>query len=508
MLRRVIGLLIVAGIAWGGLAAVYLLDVEPKLGLDLQGGTSVVLTAPDDTDPDVMEYAVEIMRSRIEDVGGVQEPEISISGGTTVLVQLPGVQNEQQALDAIGRTGRLSFRPVLESTPGLQGPLVTTTTTEPPAGEEDAVEESASTTATTVATTTTTAILADTPEGVDPISGLTVSDDPDTVAYLPNFTLFGMEVLTVGPAAMTGSDVSQALPGFNSVSAQWVVNLSLTSEGGDLFAELTGEAAAYPIGDPRRQIAIVLDGQILASPQVAEDVAAGVGITGGDAIITLGADPAAEDQAQNLAVILRYGSLPVAFERSQVEKVSATLGSDSLRIGLISGIAGLVLVAVVLLLYYRSLGLVAVLGIAVFGSLLIAIYALLGHYQGVTLTLAGVTGIIVAVGITADSYIVYFERIKDELRAGRTVPSAAAQGFRTAFRTILTADTVSILGATLLWLLTVGAVRGFALSLGIATVLDIFVARAFTRRAAWVLAHSPLGRKGWFSMPAAAGESR
>ena len=504
MLRRVIGLLIVAGIAWGSLAAVYLLGIEPKLGLDLQGGTSVVLTAPADTDPDVMEYAVDIMRSRIEDVGGVQEPEISITGGTTVLVQLPGVQNEQQALDAIGRTGRLSFRPVLESTPGPQGPLATTTTTQPPEIDEAAEGESSSTSETTVTTTT----LPDVPEGVDPITGLTLSDDPDTVAYLPNFTLFGMEVLTVGPAEMTGSDISQALPGFNSVSAQWVVNLSLTSEGADLFAELTGEAAAYPIGDPRRQIAIVLDGQIMASPQVSEDVAAGVGIAGGDAVITLGADPAAEDQAQNLAVILRYGSLPVAFERSQVEKVSATLGSDSLQIGLISGIAGLALVAVVLLFYYRALGLVAVMGIGVFGSLLIAIYALLGHFQGVTLTLAGVTGIIVAVGITADSYIVYFERIKDELRAGRTVPSAAAQGFRTAFRTILTADTVSILGATLLWLLTVGAVRGFALSLGIATILDIFVARTFTRRAAWVLAHSPLGRTGWFSMPAAAGEKR
>ena len=504
MLRRVIGLLIVAGIAWGSLAAVYLLGIEPKLGLDLQGGTSVVLTAPADTDPDVMEYAVDIMRSRIEDVGGVQEPEISITGGTTVLVQLPGVQNEQQALDAIGRTGRLSFRPVLESTPGPQGPLATTTTTQPPEIDEAAEGESSSTSETTVTTTT----LPDVPEGVDPITGLTLSDDPDTVAYLPNFTLFGMEVLTVGPAEMTGSDISQALPGFNSVSAQWVVNLSLTSEGADLFAELTGEAAAHPIGDPRRQIAIVLDGQIMASPQVAEDVAAGVGITGGDAVITLGADPAAEDQAQSLAVILRYGSLPVAFERSQVEKVSATLGSDSLQIGLISGIAGLALVAVVLLFYYRALGLVAVMGIGVFGSLLIAIYALLGHFQGVTLTLAGVTGIIVAVGITADSYIVYFERIKDELRAGRTVPSAAAQGFRTAFRTILTADTVSILGATLLWLLTVGAVRGFALSLGIATILDIFVARTFTRRAAWVLAHSPLGRTGWFSMPAAAGEKR
>ncbi len=496
MLRRVIGLLIVAGIAWGGLAAVYLLGIEPKLGLDLQGGTSVVLTAPNDTDPDVMEYAVEIMRRRIEDVGGVQEPEISISGGTTVLVQLPGVQNEQQALDAIGRTGRLSFRPVLEATPGFEGPLVTTTTTQSLVIEDSSQEE--------FAVTTTT--LPDVPEGVDPLTGLTVSDDPGSVAYLPRFSLGGVEVLTLGPATMTGSDISQALPGFDNSAAQWVVNLSLNSQGSDLFAALTGAAAVFPIGDVRRQIAIVLDGQIMASPQVAEDVIAGVGITGGSAVITLGADPAAEEQAQSLAVVLRYGSLPVAFERSQVEKVSATLGSDSLQIGLVSGIAGLILVAVVLLLYYRALGLVAVLGIAVFGSLLMAIYALLGHYQGVTLTLAGVTGIIVAVGITADSYIVYFERIKDELRAGRTVPSAASQGFRTAFRTILTADTVSILGATLLWLLTVGAVRGFALSLGIATVLDIFVARTFTRRAAWVLAHSALGRSGWFSIPAAAGE--
>lgn len=499
MLRRVIGLLIVVGFAWGGLVSVYLLGIEPKLGLDLQGGTSVILTAPDDTDPDVMEYAVDIMRRRIEDVGGVQEPEISISGGTTVLVQLPGVQNEQQALDAIGRTGRLSFRPVLDSTPGLEGPLVTTTVPTGTGEVEGESEES-------VVITTTTTTLPDVPDGVDPVTGYTVEDDPDQVAYLPSFTLFGAEVLTLGPAEMTGSDVSAALPGFDNTSAQWVVNLSLTSDGSDLFARLTGEAAAYAVGDPRRQIAIVLDGRIIASPQVSEDVAAGVGITGGDAVITLGADPAAEEQAQNLAVILRYGSLPVAFERSQVEKVSATLGSDSLQIGLVSGIAGLALVAVVLLFYYRALGLVAVLGIGVFGALLIAIYALLGHFQGVTLTLAGVTGIIVAIGITADSYIVYFERIKDELRAGRTVPSAATQGFRTAFRTILTADTVSILGATLLWMLTVGAVKGFALSLGIATVLDIFVARSFTRRAAWILAHTPMGRSGWFSLPAAAGE--
>ena len=243
MLRRVIGLLIVVGIAWGGLVSVYLLGIEPKLGLDLQGGTSVVLTAPDDTDSDVMEYAVDIMRRRIEDVGGVQEPEISITGGTTVLVQLPGVQNEQQALDAIGRTGRLSFRPVLDATPGLEGPLVTTTTTPPEAGEEGDDSEEAS-----VVITTTTTTVPDVPKGVDPVTGLTIEDDPDQIAYLPNLTLFGAEVLTLGPAEMTGSDVSQALPGFNNLSAQWVVNLSLTSEGADLFADLTGEAAAYPNG--------------------------------------------------------------------------------------------------------------------------------------------------------------------------------------------------------------------------------------------------------------------
>jgi protein-export membrane protein SecD len=162
------------------------------------------------------------------------------------------------------------------------------------------------------------------------------------------------------------------------------------------------------------------------------------------------------------------------------------------------------LVAALLIGYYRSLGLAAILGLTVFGSLLVSIFALLGRYQGLTLTLAGVTGVIVAIGITADSYIVYFERIKEEIRRGRTVRSSVEEAFKAAYRTILTADTVSLLAAGLLWFLAVGPVKGFALSLGIATILDVIVARAFTRRAAWLLAHTPLAEGGWFTIAGAA----
>ncbi len=475
MARRVVGLLVVFALSWGGLGLLFAQGITPKLGLDLQGGTSVVLTAPPDTERDLLELAVDIMRRRIEDVGGVQEPEIQISGGNTVLVQLPGVTDERRALDAIGQTGQLSFRPVLEVFPGDTGPL---------AGAEDV------------------------PEGVDPVTGLTVKDDPTREAWLleTDPATGTSQVLHVGPAALLGSDVDSAIPQPPGTGAGigWVVSLDLTSEGGDKFARLTADAASYPVGDPQRQIAIVLDGKVLSAPAVAADVQPGVGITGGRAQITLGASPDAEQEAQNLAIALRYGSLPVSFERSQVQKVSATLGTDSLRIGLISGLAGLVLVALVLLAYYRALGLVAVVGLTVFGSFLISIFSVMGQIQGLTLTLAGVTGIIVSVGITADSYIVYFERVKDEMRLGKTVHAAVEDGFKAAYRTILTADTVSLLAAILLWALAVGAVKGFALSLGIATFLDLVVARIYTRRAAWILAQGPLAEGSGFSIAGAA----
>ena len=225
------------------------------------------------------------------------------------------------------------------------------------------------------------------------------------------------------------------------------------------------------------------------------------GIAGGTAIISVGS----QEEAQDLAVILRYGSLPISFERLDVKKVSATLGSDSLQGGLIAGIGGLILVAIAVVFYYRVLGFVTILGITVFGSILIATIGLLGRVQGLTLTLSGVTGIIVSIGITADSYIVYFERIKEEIREGRPLLLAVDEGFSRAFRTILTADTVSIMGAFLLYALAIGPVKGFALSLGIATVIDIIVAYYFTRNAVGILARGRFGEGGWFSIRGASG---
>lgn len=469
MSRRLVGLLFVLALAWGGLAAVIAFDITPRLGLDLQGGTAVVLTAPEGTDPGVLEVSVDIMTQRIEGFGQVQEPDISISGDRTVVVQLPGVEDEQRAIEAVGQTGQLSFRPVEAAFPGMQGPLVGT----------------------------------DTPN-IDPTTGLTIDDDINDEAYLLYETGFAPEVLLLGPAALEGEHVADAVPVFDSQSASWAVSLDLTSEGGVLFAELTAEAASYPVGDPRRQIAIVLDGEVISAPSVNPSVSPETGISGGRALITVGGGDDAQQEAQDLALVLRYGSLPVEFEVSAVQKVSGTLGADSLEAGVIAGLLGLALVAVVLLVMYRALGLVAIVGLTVFGSLLIALFGLLGQWSGLTLTLAGVTGIIVSIGITADSYIVYFERIKEKIRGGSSVEDAADEAFGLAFRTILTADTVSLLAAVLLFMLAVGAVKGFAVSLGLATLLDIFVARNYTRRAVAILAAGRLGSGGKFSIEGAA----
>lgn len=469
MTRRLVGLVIVLAIAWGSLAGVTAAGMTPRLGLDLQGGTSVVLTAPEGTPPDLLEVATDIINRRIEDFGDVQEPDIAISGDDTVVVQLPGVEDEQRAIDAVGQTGLLSFRPVLDSFPGATGPLV---------GTDD--------------------------PNIDPDTGLTVEDQIDQQAFLLYEAGFGTQVLHLGPADLEGADVADAVPIFDTQGATWAVSLDLTSEGGELFAAMTAEAAGFPPGDPRRQIAIVLDGEVISAPQVNPGVSPQTGITGGSALITLGGGEDAQSEANDLAVVLRYGSLPVAFDISAVQKVSATLGTDSLRAGITAGLLGLALVALVVLVIYRSLGLVTILGLTVFASLLIALFGLLGEWQGLTLTLAGVTGIIVSVGITADSYIVYYERVKEKLREGLAVDEAADEGFRLAFRTILTADTVSLLAAVLLWTLAVGAVKGFAIALGLATVLDIVIARSYTRRAVAMLAESRLGSGGWFSIEGAA----
>ncbi len=500
--------LVTLAVAWGALAITLALGARPRLGLDLQGGFAVRLVAPDGTDSEVLDKAVEIMRRRIESLGGVQEPEIAVAGDNAVEVQLPGVTDRERALAAIGSTGELSFRQVrsIGPLPGVS-PIYAEFGIEPPGfaselaegGEED--------------TTTTTTAPEDTgpppgfPDTVDFDTGLTIEDDPSQDAWLlePDSGL----VYHVGPALLTGADISGAQAefaggGLGGGVGGWVVDPSFTSEGGEKFRTATGQLASFNIADPQRRFAIVLDGAVVSAPVVAEGVGT-EGLSPSAVTITIGTGEDQQDEAENLATVLRYGALPATFETDRVESVSATLGDDSLNAGLVAGVGGLILVGLAMLLYYRALGLVAIAGLSVFGSILLFLFAFLGETQGVTLTLAGVAGIVVSIGITSDSYIVYFERIKEEVRHGRSVRAAVDNAFPRAFRTILTADAVSLFGAVLLFLLAVGAVKGFAVALGLATITDVFVAAFFTRYAAAFLVRTGLGDGGWFSIRGATG---
>ena len=225
-----------------------------------------------------------------------------------------------------------------------------------------------------------------------------------------------------------------------------------------------------------------MDGQVISAPGIAMDVNPEIGITGGTAAISMGNSDQGES-ANNLAVILRYGALPVAFERSSIQKVSATLGENTLSLGLQAGFVGLIIVSLFLLFYYRLSGIIAILGLGSFGALFYSVIALLGEYQGYTLTLAGIAGVIVSIGLTADSYIVIFEKLKDELKVGRSFNFAAEKAVTEAWNPILVADFVSILASVILYILAIGPIRGFALTLGLATVFDLFYTRMFIRNA-------------------------
>ncbi|NND02135.1 MAG: hypothetical protein HKN91_05060, partial [Acidimicrobiia bacterium] len=408
--RLWVTLLVSLAIAWGGLAATLGTGTTPKLGLDLQGGFAVVLKAPAEADRAVLDQAVEIMRQRIENLGSVQEPEISVQGESSILVQLPGVQDQQRALQAVGTTGELTFRPVLDQSIGgspafFDGTLPTPEEFLQPPVDEDPTEDPTDTTSTTTTTTTTT-VAPDIPDNIDPETGLTIVDDPSQNAYLLGQDGFTFYLL--GPAFLFGSDIEGAEAGFiGSVSAGWVVDPEFTDEGGTKFEDATAILTTFSPGDPRRSLAIVVDGEVVSAPQVAEELAPGEALDADVVYITVGGGEEQQDEAEDLATILRYGALPTTFERERVESVSASLGTDSLNAGLTAGAGGLILVGLALMLYYRALGLVAILGLSVFGSLLLTVISLMSRFQGVTLTLAGVTGIIVSIGITSDSYIVF-----------------------------------------------------------------------------------------------------
>ena len=272
----------------------------------------------------------------------------------------------------------------------------------------------------------------------------------------------------VGPTQATGKIVSTASaqpPDLTNGQPNWFVQVNFTNSGSSQFDALAKE-------NLQKQVAIVLDGVVESAPTIQTDSFNGVATITGNF---------SQHEASDLALQLRYGSLPVQFTPQSIQTVSATLGKDSLKAGLLAGAIGLALVLLYMIAYYRALGIVVVLGLAVSGAILYSIIVALSAHSGLALSLAGATGIIVSVGVTVDSYIVYFERLKDDIRSGKTVRTTVDRSFRRAYRTILAADLVSFMAAVILYLFTVGSVRGFAFFLGLSTLLDVITAYFFTR---------------------------
>jgi len=449
-----IGILVLAG---GALGLTVATGNSPQLGLDLQGGASVVLQPRQKVASGVLDQAIQIIRNRV-DALGVAEPDIARQGDS-IIVSLPGVKNKDRAVEVVGQTAQLYFRPVLERLPATPSATTTTVPAEP---------------TTTLDPTAPTTVPIDRDKTTTP-----AENKPEDTVILPEKDDNGNVTVRylLGPAEVTGQAMSSARATVNPNNGVWEVQFSLTSGGTTQW-----NAMAEKVG-VNGQIAMDLDGVVQSAPSLQTTNFPGSGQISGNFT---------EREAKDLALVLRYGSLPVQLDRQTVQTVSASLGRDSLRAGLIAGAVGLALVALYMVLYYRALGLVVWLGLFVSGALMYSLVTLLGSTSGLALTLAGATGIIVSVGVTVDSYVVYFERLKDEIRSGKTIRSSVDRGFSRAYRTILAADAASFIGAVVLYVLSVGSVRGFAFFLALSTLLDVVVAYVFTRPMVVLLGRSRL----------------
>ncbi|MDQ3878782.1 MAG: protein translocase subunit SecD, partial [Actinomycetota bacterium] len=398
----------------------------------------------------------DIIRERLNSLG-VGEIDVSTAGSGNILVQIPAIKDRQKALRLIGTTAQLTFRQVKEiippSTPKKDRPEITNDTSS------------------------------------------RVNDQEVVYPAGPTLGQTG-SLYKLDPAVLTGDVITKADAVVDPNNGNWSVSLSMNSEGSKTWAKFTSklaclrdQAANDPTKQAQSQVAIVLDGKVenaAGMQQGANGVQCGTGISGGNTQINVGD----EQEAKDLALILRTGALPISLEIQSVQEVSPTLGKDSLNAGLKAGIIGLVLVFIYVLLYYRALGLIVWLGLLVFTALIYTVLSILGRTAGLTLSLAGIAGIIVSIGITCDSYIVAFERLKDEVRSGKSMRAAVDRGMHRAFRTILVADFVTFAAAAILFLLAVGPVKGFALTLGLATLIDVLTAYFFTRSSVVLLARN------------------
>ncbi|GGQ76960.1 protein translocase subunit SecD [Kitasatospora griseola] len=520
---------------------------KPRLGIDLAGGTSVTLTAKSD-DPSAinkanLDTAVGIIQKRVNGMG-VSEAEVQTQGNSNIIVNIPDGGNTQESIDKVGDTAKLYFRPVLATAPtgiSAQPQPSSAPSTAPSGSASPAASGSASAPASPSSSATKAgralsgALQAD-PSGsasapatgsAAPSAPTTPTNPADVSAALTQGTVpaelqqqfnaldcsvkeqrqnyqkasdpsapavacsYDAEQsiwykFALGGVAVNGQDVTKAQAVYDTQSAKgWMVDLSFNDAGSNAFASTTGKLATQPA--PANQFAIVLDGQVVSHPYVSES------ITGGSAVIS---GTFTQDDAKSLGNVLSYGALPLDFVKSDVTTVSPQLGSEQLEAGLIAGLIGMVLVVIYSLVYYRGLGLVSIAGLAVSAVLTWSIMSLLGAGVGFALNLPAVCGAIVAIGITADSFIVYFERIRDEVREGAQLRPAVQRAWPRARRTILVSDFVSFLCAAVLYLVSVGKVQGFAFTLGLTTLLDVVVIFLFTKPLITLLARTKFFSSG------------
>lgn len=492
-----------------------------RFGLDLQGGTSVVLQprvdgASGSVTAASIDQAVSIIRQRVNSLG-VAESEVVAQGSginRQIVISVPGESGER-VVDLVGQTAELRFRQVLAVGSAVEAPAA-------PAPSASASAESSATPAPSGSKLKKSApIMSDPSPAASPIVTPNTTANPQPVATpadaqvsdelsqqfatldctdeknlvgggddpdkpLVTCDRDGTSRFVLGPAEVLGRQVRTATAGIDQQgTGGWFVSLAFNKDGTKKFGEITQRVVS--LTPPQNQVAIVLDGLVVSAPRIID------AILGGQAQIT---GNFTQQEASDLANVLKYGSLPLAFDRGEVQQVSPTLGSDQLRAGILAGALGLLLVIVYSFFYYRALGIVTVGSLALAALLLWMAAIILGKNLGFTLTLAGIAGTIVAIGITADSFIIYFERLRDEIREGRTFRSAVESAWVRARRTIVISDLVSLIAATLLFIFAIGGVRGFAFTLGLTTIIDLLIIFLFTKPLITLLAKVPFFANG------------
>jgi preprotein translocase subunit SecD len=465
----------------------------PKLGLDLEGGTEIILTPQVEhgtkVTQDELNQAVSIIRDRV-DASGVSEAQVSTQGSDNIVVAIPGTP-DQATLNRIKSSSKMELRPVLLTgapTDTFVGTNGKTTPYPSPAPSLQSTPSAKPTNGSDEAWVTpklqaeynafSCSSLKNAGTNIAPAGQpLITCDDPGSVKYL------------LGPVEVQGSDISNATAGMVTTSSgtttgQWAVNLTFNAQGTKDFTAVSERLYAFYSAnpqDPRGQFAFVLDGKVLSAPAMEG------AITNGQPQIT---GNFTQETAQTLAQELKFGALPVSFKVQSSDTISATLGSTQLASGLLAGAIGLLLVVIYTLFQYRVLGLVTITSLVVAATLTYLVIAILSWRIDYRLSLAGVAGLVVAIGFTADSFIVYFERIRDELREGRTLESAVEAGWKRAKRTIYASKSTNLLAAIVLYVLAVGNVQGFAFTLGVTTVLDVLIVLMFTHPTLRLLART------------------